>query len=462
MLLLLLTVVASAGLAVSTHQRATARDAPLPTVIGKKVLGHSVQGRAITAYHLGNPRSRIKAVVLGQMHGDEHAGVIVARSIINGRPITGIDLWVIPTMNPDGDARRTRGNARGVDLNRNWPDIWIPLSGTHYSGSRPLSEPETRALYYFLAGYRPTHLVSLHQPLYGVDTTDGGARNPAFRDRLARNLGLPLKAFRCWWICHGSMTGWLTATQRGAAITVEFGPSPSLTQLTRSAPRAILAAFGATYDSLARHSPITHVDSVRTTGSTVQVAGWAIDPDDRAGQIVVQVREGTTVRWQGTTSVYRADVNRVYGVTGYHGFSARFTAPNGTHGYCVVFGNVGPGLNQKACFTRTVDGSPRAHLDATTSPAPGTARLTGWMFDPDATAASGQVQARVDGIPTGPFAADLPRPDVNTAFGISGSHGFDVTLTGQSAGTHEYCVSALNAGPPAPARELGCVTLAIS
>ena len=59
------------------------------------------------------------------MHGDEHAGVVVARLGAQVRvPTAGRNLWVIPTMNPDGDAAHTRQNAHHVDLNRNWPYHW--------------------------------------------------------------------------------------------------------------------------------------------------------------------------------------------------------------------------------------------------------------------------------------------------------------------------------------------------
>lgn len=249
---------AAALLAVTAAPVASAHPVRHPkAVLGTRVLGRSVDGRAIVAYHLGTPGARTRAVVLGQMHGDEHAGVTIVRSLIRGRRVTGIDLWVVPTMNPDGNAADTRANAHGVDLNRNWPHLWrrdrtrcytgpdpLARAGGCNSGRHPLSEPESRAMYRFLKAFRPTLMVSIHQPLDGVDSTDGGHRDPVFRNRLARGLHLPVKSFRCWSRCRGNLTGWLTTHQRGAAITVEFGMHPSRHELTDVAPRVLVAAFG--------------------------------------------------------------------------------------------------------------------------------------------------------------------------------------------------------------------------
>ncbi len=174
-----------------------------------------MQHRPITAYELGDPHATYRAVVLGSMHGYyERAGETVTRALRTASIPVGLDLWVIDTLNPDGDALGQRTNAHGVDLNRNWPNLWIPISRAgctafdcHYSGPRALSEPETVAMYAFLNRVKPNRLVSMHQPLDGVDTTDGGATDTAFRNALAHNLNLPLKAFTCYSVCHGSMTG---------------------------------------------------------------------------------------------------------------------------------------------------------------------------------------------------------------------------------------------------------------
>jgi protein MpaA len=210
-----------------------------PAVIGVRRIGTSVRGRAIRAYHLGDPDARVTAVVLGAMHGNERAGIRVVRALRRGAPVAGVDLWVIPTINPDGVARDTRGNARGVDLNRNFGHHWAPLTGSTYSGPRPWSEPESRALRRFLDDVRPRLMVSFHQPLHGVGHS---SERPAFQRRLSRGLRLPVRAFNCSGTCHGTMTSWYNARHAGTAITVEFGSSPSRYYLTHRAVRGTLGA----------------------------------------------------------------------------------------------------------------------------------------------------------------------------------------------------------------------------
>ena len=158
-------------------------------------------------------------------------------------------------MNPDGYAANTRQNAHGVDLNRNWPDNWAHLDPPYYSGTEPLSEPETEAMWRFLWWLKPDYLVVLHQPLYGVDTTDGSYLDPEFRDALARNLGLPKKAFLCGGVCHGSLTGWYTTHKFGVDETIEFGSSPSSDYLTGRARDGIIDAMHGRWGPLSAHDP---------------------------------------------------------------------------------------------------------------------------------------------------------------------------------------------------------------
>jgi murein peptide amidase A len=229
---------------VATIANAGAADAG---VIEKRLLGYSVQHRPIVAYHLGNPGVRPVSLIIGQMHGDEHAGVRAARSIIgDASQLRGINVWVIPTINPDGDAHHTRQNAHHVDLNRNWPYHWRALTGQYYSGPHPLSEPETRAVRRFLLAIRPRFVVSLHQPLQGVDLDAG--RGPAyhrFRDALSHDLGLPIKNFDCWSVCYGSLSSWFFASHLGVAVeTVEFGWHPAPAYLTGQVRRGIVRALG--------------------------------------------------------------------------------------------------------------------------------------------------------------------------------------------------------------------------
>jgi hypothetical protein len=320
----------------------------------RRIIGYSVQHRPIVAYRLGDPRARTTAVLLGQMHGDEHAGVILARSLVHQKvSVEGIDLWVVPTMNPDGNVANTRQNAHHVDLNRNWRDIWRPLTGEYYSGPRPWSEPETRAMRDFLLAVKPRYLVSLHQPLHGVDTTDGGALDHAFRNRLARNLGLPLKPFRCWSVCHGSMTGWYTTHRFGIADTIEFGGRPTTGYLTGRARRGIVEALGGHFGSLAAHNPRTALRlRLVESGAVAHLAGWAFDRDALAEHVRYTASlDGDVVR-SGRAALPSPALDAAYHISGDHAFGFDVPVQPGPHTLCLTFGNLGAGNSDpRRCVT---------------------------------------------------------------------------------------------------------------
>src|SRR3954462_13376082 len=81
------------------------------------LLGRSEQGRPIVAERVGDPQGT-RVLVVGCIHGDECAGLPILRVL--ARTHARVDLWLVPTLNPDGEAHGTRGNANGFDLNRDW------------------------------------------------------------------------------------------------------------------------------------------------------------------------------------------------------------------------------------------------------------------------------------------------------------------------------------------------------
>ncbi len=100
-----------------------------------------------------------RVLIIGGIHGNEQ-GAPIARefaSYVELNPDAvpaGTQLRVLTDVNPDGREARTRGNARSVDLNRNFPTLnWQgrldsrdPASGSCTGGSAPGSEPETQAM----------------------------------------------------------------------------------------------------------------------------------------------------------------------------------------------------------------------------------------------------------------------------------------------------------------------------
>jgi murein peptide amidase A len=206
-------------LANGAPHRVAASAAVAPRAI---LLGRSVGGRAIQATELGDPAAPRKLLVVGVIHGNETAGRQVVHALITAGAPRGVDLWLVDVLNPDGVAAQTRQNARGVDLNRNFPWHWHAAGrrgDQQYPGPRVLSEPESRIAYRLILRLRPRITIWFHQPLRVVDQSGGSV---IVERRYARAVGLPLRRLPRY---HGSAASWQNTRLRGTTAFVVELPS---------------------------------------------------------------------------------------------------------------------------------------------------------------------------------------------------------------------------------------------
>ena len=202
------------------------------------IIGRSTMGRPIRAWVLGSPHAARTMLVVGCIHGNEPAGIAIARRLVaTTAPIPGLALWVVPVLNPDGVAAHTRQNGRGVDLNRNFPYRWRPLTGYQYSGPHALSESESRAAFRLMMRTRPQITIWYHQHATLVDLSGG---NPDVEHDYASLVGLPAYELDRY---PGSAPGWDNATFPGTTAFVVELPAGTLSNAAiRRHIEAVLSA----------------------------------------------------------------------------------------------------------------------------------------------------------------------------------------------------------------------------
>ena len=186
------------------------------------VIGRSVQGRPIVAWSVGPDTANRKVLVVGCIHGNECAGVAITSALRRTRPPDGVQLWLVPEMNPDGAAADRRQNAHGVDLNRNFPYRWRPISDpTYRSGPYAASEPETQAAMRLVRWIRPAVTIWYHQHMDLVDLSGGDRGVPR---RYAQLSGLRAT---CLTFLSGEETAWSNHGFPGTtAFVVELPARP--------------------------------------------------------------------------------------------------------------------------------------------------------------------------------------------------------------------------------------------
>jgi len=183
-----------------------------------EVYGESLDGNSLTVWLAEEEKPAV--LVLASVHGDEAETTVVLSDALRAIPPEGLKNAAILCGNPDGLVRGTRGNANGVDLNRNFPTTnWSPEPVFYKSrkddpqdialspGARPGSEPETRALLSLLDRMKPRAVITLHAALACIDDLESSFLGK----QLSERTGLPLEpvpyatpgSFGSWALEHG-------------------------------------------------------------------------------------------------------------------------------------------------------------------------------------------------------------------------------------------------------------------
>jgi len=146
-----------------------------------RIVGTSVRRLPILSFVLGQGPD--VTFIIATIHGNEPAGTPLVRKLgkyLQQHPhlMQGRRVVILAVANPDGMMHKSRFNANGVDINRNFPSS--NRVKNKQSGSTPLSEPEARVIKQLIDQYSPDRIVSIHQPLACIDY-DGPATTLAVR-----------------------------------------------------------------------------------------------------------------------------------------------------------------------------------------------------------------------------------------------------------------------------------------
>lgn len=207
------------------------------------VIGRSVEDRPITIVRRGTAGGK-RVLVVGVIHGDEDAGTDIVDVLRLADVPDGVELWLVRSMNPDGQAHEQRHNANGVDLNRNFAQNWGPVAepgNWQYAGPGPASEPETQVITELGQAVRPDLVLWYHQDLFRISPSTG--RDGEIRRRYAELTGLPLVT-----VTGGTYTGTASQWSRtvvdpgGVGFTVELGATLTRDDAIRHADAVLTVA----------------------------------------------------------------------------------------------------------------------------------------------------------------------------------------------------------------------------
>jgi len=237
--------------------RLEAAAAAQPTIAQLVHIGNTYSGRDMWALCIsdqaGTEEDEPEARYISTMHGDEVLGVEMTLRLIDyllgnygvdprvTEIVNSIETWVVPCMNPDGYVARTRYNAQGIDLNRDFPCPYTSPANTTDGRA-----PETAAIMNLSFARSVTLSANLHGGAlvvnYPFDANESG--NSVYTSCPDDDLyiwiseeysqhNLPMWNSASfyhgitngadWYVIYGGMQDWNYRYMGGNEVTIELG-----------------------------------------------------------------------------------------------------------------------------------------------------------------------------------------------------------------------------------------------
>lgn len=221
-----------------------------PSIAKLISIGKSVEGRDLWVVKISDnveiDEKEPEFKYISSMHGDEITGRELTQLLIKdmisnyGKDkeltdlINNTEIYIMPSMNPDGSEYRQRANANGYDLNRNFPD-WVKGDSNSSVGR----QPETKAIMKFQESRNFSLSANFHGGAvvvnYPWDNTYDkhpldtfvqklsliyANENPQMRNSREFNQGITNGAD--WYVLRGGMQDWSYFFYNDLQVTVEL------------------------------------------------------------------------------------------------------------------------------------------------------------------------------------------------------------------------------------------------
>jgi hypothetical protein len=227
--------------------------AKYPQIVRLTSIGKTVKGRELLVLKISDnvavDEVEPEFKYISSMHGDEITGRELTIRLVDEMLqkygsdaaitdlINNTEIFVMPSMNPDGSELRQRANAAGQDLNRNFPEA--VRNDPNNAANR---QPETQAIMAFQASRNISLSANFHggaivanypwDAKYDRHPFDGMLQdfsleyanlNPEMRSSSEFNRGITNGAD--WYVLYGGMQDWSYIWHNDLQITVELSDS---------------------------------------------------------------------------------------------------------------------------------------------------------------------------------------------------------------------------------------------